>query len=249
MNINLYRPEYQFNYQPPLYLQLADMLIEQIESGQLKLHSKIPSERELSEKYGLSRMTAREAIKILEERGFVYRQVGKGTFVEESKIEHMLTKFVGFTDEMLQKGIKPGAKILKKETIIPSKRIRESLKLNLKDEVYYLQRVRYGNNNPLVVENSYFPKKICPELLEKDLISRSIYDIIRKDYHLNLVRAVQTLEPIATNEYESEILGVKMSSPALLITRISYDNNNVPIEFAKDIYRGDRSRFYIEMSV
>jgi len=245
----MYIPKYQLNYQPPLYWQLADLITEQIENREIKPHEKIPSERELSKTYEVSRMTAREAIKNLEKKGFVYRHVGKGTFVAEPKIEHLLTKFIGFTEGMLQKGIKPGAKILKMDTIIPNKRTREVLKLNLKDKVYFIQRVRYGNNSPLVIENSYFPKDICPGLIEKDLTSHSVYEILRKYYKVNLKKAIQTLEPMITNRNESEILGIEISSPALLIVRIAFDNNGVPIEFAKDIYRGDRSRFYIEMSI
>jgi len=245
----MYIPLYQSNYRPPLYKQITDVIIEQIENGEIKPHEKIPSERELSKTYEVSRMTARAAIKNLEKSGIVYRNVGRGTFVAEPKIEHVLTKFIGFTEGMLQKGIVPGAKILEKSVIIPNKRIREALKLNLKDKVYFIKRVRYGNNCPLVIENSYFPKSICPDLIEKDLISQSVYEIIHKEYKIKLKKAIQTLEPIITNNNESEILDVKISSPALLIVRISFDSNGVPIEFAKDIYRGDRSKFYIEMSI
>ena len=101
------------NYTPPMYIQVKELLLKKIKSGEFEHGAKLPSERELSEIYGLSRMTARSALTELVREGWAFRNHGKGTFVVYPKIERDLVKLSGFTKMLREKGVKPGSKLIK----------------------------------------------------------------------------------------------------------------------------------------
>src|SRR5436305_8711667 len=98
--------------QAPRYRQAADRLAEQIASGELPAHSRLPSERAIAEQFGLSRMTARQAVEHLVRRGLVYRRPGSGTYVAAPRIVHTLERLAGFSEQMRAQGIEPSGRVL-----------------------------------------------------------------------------------------------------------------------------------------
>jgi len=233
----------------PKYVQIQDHLTGLIETNKLHPGDLVPSERELSDRFGVSRMTARHALTSLVTYGLLVRIQGKGTFVAAPKVEHDIGSLVSFTESSLRRGIKPSGRLLKFETVEAGESLAQTLKLNLGQPVYLLIRVRYGNNVPMVLEKCYFPCHRCPGIERFNLEQSSIYQIWRDEYGIAFGKMRQTLEPVAADELESESLHVPIGSPLMLVERISYDTEGQPVEFAKDVHRGDRTRFVSELMI
>lgn len=229
----------------PLYYQLKNLLCEMIENEELKPDAPIPSEREICEKYGISRMTANKAIVSLVTEGILYREQGKGTFVARNKEKYQLSNLLSFSEEMRKRGEKTDTKLLSFCKKQPTKRLREELCLKEDQAVFEIIRLRYITGNPYALETAYIPVYLCDNLHAKMLESQSLYRILEEKFELCVEYAYQTLEPTIINDYESETLGIAKGALAILLSRKTYLKNDIPVEFTKAIYRGDRYKFEI----
>lgn len=233
----------------PIYIQIQEYFTDRIESGELVAGEQIPSERELAEQFGVSRMTVRQALSTLVLEGRLERIQGRGTFVAVPKVEHEVDFLISFTENSLRKGIRPGAKLLELERLPADRRLAQILNRRLGDPVYRVVRLRFGNNVPMVLERSYFPYDRCPDLEKFDIENRSIFHILKEEYGVSFDRMRQSLEPVGADEFEAEMLNVGVGSPLMLVERVTLDTDGLPVEYAKDIYRGDRSRFISEVAI
>ncbi len=229
----------------PIYRRVAEQIAEEIEAGVLPADSRISSERELAERYGVSRMTARAAINILVQRGLIVRRNRARAYVAQPKFRFDLSSPGGLHQQLREAGVRPGARLIVAEKL-PFKtlepRVTRALALNEADEAYHIVRLRTANDEPIAVEDSYFPARIFPDLLDFNLTD-SIYGILRKYFSVEPASSVQELEISMLNAEWAEIMGVALDLPTLEIRRQAFTANNVPFEFAHDIYRGDRIIF------
>jgi GntR family transcriptional regulator len=231
----------------PLYYQLKELIREQVENGEIRAGDRIPSERELSERYEISRMTARQAITELVNEGLLFREQGKGTFVAMPKISQGLIGLTSYTEDMLRRGLQPGTKLLCLEIVPPTRKIADRLHISLDSKVIQIQRLRLANDEPMALETSHIPASLCPDLAQQDLEGQSLYKLMEDRYALHLANASQTLEPANASTVEAELLNVSPTVPLLLIERITYTTDGTPAEFVKSLYRGDRYKFYVEL--
>jgi len=223
-----------------------EIIKEMIRSGKLKQGMRIPSENELQEKYRLSNTTVRKAINELLHEGIIYREQGKGTFLAKTRIDQELTKITSFTEDMLQRELKPSSKVISVDVILPPPEVISSLILDKNEEVIKIHRLRLANGESMAIQTSYLPYRLCPGA-EKEDLSQSNTVIWREKYNLHLVKATQRLYPSLANDYESEMLGVRKGAPVLIAERISYLPSNQPAELLKSVYRGDRYNFFVEL--
>jgi GntR family transcriptional regulator len=230
-----------------LYLQIVDSLMAKIEAGELAPGDKVPSERDLSKQLQVSRMTVRHAMNALYLRGVLHRELGRGTFIAEPKLEEPTNILFSFTENMVHKGITPGARLLCLQRIPATRSISQELHLDLGQDVYYVKRLRLANQEPMVIEHSYFPAALFPGLDKHDLETQSIYRILESEYDVGLAQASQSYEPTVANEEESELLKIPPGAPLMLVRRTAFDKQGRPVEQAKDLYRGDRNRFVSKM--
>lgn len=228
-----------------LYRQIAESIAAQIRAGDLQIGDRLPSERQLADELGVSRVTVRQALSLLEEQGLIERLPGIGSFVSKPKIEQPVDVLIGFSHNLLRRGIRPGARLLKLEIQRASRPVAEALQLGVGEPVYFIHRLRLANNLPVALEFSFFPARLCPKLESHDLIHRSIYTILMEEYGIHLQGADQVLEPTTARPYEARWLEIPEGSPLMLIRRISYDQAKQPVEYAKDLYRGDCFRFIV----
>jgi GntR family transcriptional regulator len=231
----------------PLYYQIKARLLEAIESGQLKPGDRVPSERELTAQFTVSRMTARQALTELETQGYLYRLQGKGTFVATPKLEQPLAGLTSFTEDMRRRGLEPGAQVLTAGEVPADRRVARSLGVAEGAPVFKLERLRLAGGDPMALEASHIPAVYAPGLLDAGAIRGSLYQVLEERYGIRLVRAVQSLEAVAANSYEGEMLHVREGTPLLLLERTSRDTADRPVEFVKSLYRGDRYRFTTEL--
>lgn len=230
----------------PRYLQIANSLLGQIASGDLKPGDRLPPERALSVALGVTRMTLRQALGRLEAEGYLDRRQGAGTFVERPKIERQAGRLVPFSRSMARRGYRPGARVLVFRREAASMTIAATLRIPAAAPVYFVRRVRLINREPVMLETFWMPVRRFPRFERFDITRRSVYDIMETEYGVMLRRATQSLEPAVASEQDARLLGVRPGDPLMLEERLSFDDHGVPIEYGKDLYRGDRFRFITE---
>ncbi len=232
----------------PLYIQIAEGLLERIESGDLAPGSRLPPERELSRMLSVTRMTLRQALQSLEAQGLLTRKQGVGTYVAEPKIEREAGQLVPFTKGMKQRGHTPGAKLIKLEQRAANAIVAKQLQISVTAPIYYGHRLRLLNQEPVMLEKFILPVQQLPNFDNHDLVGRSIYTILETEYNIIVSQAEQSLEAVQASEYEANLLGVEPGWPLMLEERLGFDQNDIPIEVAKDLYRGDRFRFITKIA-
>ena len=233
-------------YSIPLYIQIAEGLVGQIETGELAPGDQLPSERELSEKLGVNRMTLRRALRALEAQGLVVRKHGVGTFIAAPKIDRQMDAVFRFTTGMQRRGYTPGARIISLEQVVVDKALARELAVPVSARAYRILRLRSVNQEPVLLEDYSIPAQRFPGLEKHDLERRSIYEVMENEYGVTIFRARQSFEPVVASEFEAELLGVRVGAPLMLEKRISFDRDDRPVEYGKDRYRGDRFRFITE---
>lgn len=232
----------------PLYVQIAEGLLDRIECGELAPGDRLPAERELSEMLGVNRVTLRRALRTLESQGLLTRHQGKGTYVAEPKIERQAGRLVSFTRGMSRRGFVPGTRVLAFEQRPVEAALARELGLPAAAPVFFVLRLRLLNHEPMLLERYTIPARRFPELERFDLEARSIYEVLEHEYGVVFQRARQSLEPTVASAYDAELLLVAPGSPLMLERRLSFDPDGRPIEHGRDLYRGDRFRFVTEIA-
>ena len=229
----------------PLYLWLAALLRDQIEAGGLSAHGPVPSERALSERYGVSRMTARHALETLTLEGYLYRNPRRGTFVAEPRLRFSVGSF---TRNMTAAARAPGTEVLSAATVAPDPAVAQLLGVPAAGRVHVLQRLRTAMGEPIAIENIQLSAERFPDLLEHDLAG-SLWALLRERYDVHPERADARVVAVILDPFEAEVLGVKAGNPAIVLTRTVYDADGGVVELARDVYRGDRTEFEVSAPV
>lgn len=224
------------------YLQLKEDLIAEIMRGAYKPHDRLPSQRELGEEYGLSHMTVRRAINELISEGVIYARQGRGLFVAEPKQEAELGPQYSFTEDMAMRGMKASSRVLEASIISASTMLANTLQVVIGAPLFYLQRLRLADGEPMAIQTAYLPQARCPGLLEHDLNDRSLYQLLRTHYQLNMVDSQTAVGADLASETEAELLRLRLPAALLVTEQITYLDNGKPIEFVRSVYRGDRYR-------
>lgn len=226
----------------PLYLQLKKLLESQVVGGTLQPHSRVPSERELSEQYAISRMTARQALAELIQEGRLYTSAGKGTFVAEPKIRQNLQALTSFTEEMRARGLTPMTRLIRRELVNTTVEIAASLRVAEDTTVLCVQRLRLADNAPMALETAYLCFAGVERLLTVSL-EGSLYSVLREQFGLIPAEAVQEVEAVLAQPQERTFLHLPEGAPVLKLQRTTFDEELRPFEFVQSVYRSDRYRF------
>ncbi|WP_027417206.1 GntR family transcriptional regulator [Aneurinibacillus terranovensis] len=231
----------------PLYYQLEEYIRSQINSGAMKPKEAIPSEREISEELGISRMTVRQAITNLVNDGLLVRHKGKGTFVAEKKFEKGPSVF-SFTEEMRRRNLRPSARIIEMKTIPAGGSMAEQLEIPTGESVYEICRLRLADDEPMAIETAYIPVRYIPGLNEQLLAAKgSLYELLHEN-GIKLRQVERTLEASLATANEAKLLNIKSKTAVLLVKGRTYSEEGKVIEFVKSIYRGDRYTFAVKFN-
>jgi len=232
----------------PAYAQIEQRLSRMIGSGELPVGGRVPSERELAEMAGVSRLTARAALDSLARRGMLARGLGRrGTVVSSRKVTLPLTQLAGFTDMLGRDGVHAAARILHLDRLPAAEEVARELELGTGEEALRLRRLRLADGEPITLEDSWLPAARFPGLLERD-VRGSLYQLMRDHYGIAPAHAVQRLEPVLAEHEQAALLQVAPGSPLMLVHRLARCAAGIPVEFALDRHRGDRARFVVEVS-
>jgi GntR family transcriptional regulator len=236
------------NYPLPMYFQLKELLREKIASGEWKPGDMVPSERELSEQYHISRMTARQALSELATEGLLRREQGRGTFVARPKIEHGLTRLTGFTEDIQARGMQPGALVVRLELIRPPLLAMRALQIAPEEEVLLLERLRLAGGEPIALETCHLHFGGVVDLLNEDFENNSLYQILSEQYQITPARAEQKIGADLCSRREQELLKIGEGAPVLRNKRITFDQWGRPFEYTESAYRADRYVFQAELN-
>ncbi|MEO3790117.1 GntR family transcriptional regulator [Nonomuraea sp. B10E15] len=236
----------------PAHVQIERWLLESISSGELAPGDRLPGERELARRLGVSRMTLRQALATLERDGVLIRTPGRtgGAFVAEPRIECDLTGLTGFTEQMRRAHLRAEARILVAATVPAPAAVATALRVAPGSPVHEVARVRSARSargrSPVALERSYFPD--LPGLLDEDLTG-SLYALLAGRYDLAPRTAVERLDPVIARPAEAAELGTTPGAPLMLIERTAYAEGGMPVEFARDLFRPDRVRISVRSGV
>lgn len=231
----------------PLYYQIRENIRAMISSNAYPPNSMIPTEAELCQIYGVSRITVRRAILDLVKEGLLTRGKGKGTFVSEAYGLTSMNGVQGFTQELLGLNMRPSARLLSCKIRKADPALRAALELEEGAEVVTISRLRLVNNEPCMVEVMNFPYALVPGI-EQEELTQSIYLLMKGKYNQDIVRARDILEPIIIGEYESKLLELTDPTAGIRSNRVGYDANQHPIEYSTHIIPGKKCTLVFDRS-
>jgi GntR family transcriptional regulator len=240
----------KINFESPIpyYIQLVNILKENIHSEVWKPGDQIPGEQDLCELYGVSRTVVRQALLELELEGLINRRKGKGTFISLPKIsEGLVQKLTGFYQDMVERGLNPVTRVLHQDVIPASEKVARFLDINPGDQVIDILRLRFINDEPIQMVTTYVPFEMCPALATVDLTNRSLYKFLETECGIFIAKGQRYVEAVLANETEAELLGIERGAPLLMLDSISFSDGDRPIEYYHALHRGDRSRFEVEL--
>jgi GntR family transcriptional regulator len=228
----------------PLYLQLHDSLLRMIEKGEVAPHERLPSERELSRRFGVSRITVRQALADLTREGRVYSKVGKGTYVSDPLARRPLGSLFGFSESVRRLGRTPSSVILEAGLAEASELVAGCLQIEPGAEIVRIYRLRKADGVPVVLESTHLPHAVCRGILQRMADDVSLYAVLEQAYGLRMASAEVTMGASLADEMEARHLGLTLPTAVLRMEQTSFVEDGRPMEFTRSTYRGEGYRFY-----
>lgn len=229
----------------PLYDQLVDILTEKIEH-EYRPGDLMPSERELSERYGLSRTTVRLALQELERLGLVVRQHGRGTFVADRSAQTTnLMQTYSFTEQMRSMGRDPYTTILEFCEFEADKNLAEHMGTRIGEKLFKLKRLRMADGMPLMIERTYLPVRKFLSLKRPQLEHKSLYDVIEHDFHVKVRLAEEEFFASIARPADAHLLDISEGAPVLDLVRTTFDSGNEIVEYTLSVARADQFKYKV----
>lgn len=229
----------------PVYVRLKEALRSGIAAGEWKVGEAIPSERELCAAYGISRMTARQAIGDLVHEGVLTRQQGRGTFVAQPRFAQRLRYLTGFTQDMATRGIVASSRVLELRRTPAPDDVAAELGVDVGSDLVFVERIRLADGRPVGLERAWLSVRE-PDALLASPASGSLYEALAALGH-HPVRAEQRIVAGLADERETGLLALDPGAAVLRTHRRSYDAAGRAIELAEAAYRGDAYTFISEL--
>lgn len=234
----------------PAYFQLRNILLKKIESGEYAVGSLIPSERDLVESFGISRMTVRQALGQLVLEGVLHSEQGRGTFVSRSTLEQK--NVMGFSEAIRQRGLEPGARVLRFASAEADAEASQALGLASGEKVHILKRLRLASLAPVGIEEDTLPARNFPGLEKLDLTS-SLYRLIRAEYSYTVGYVDNVVEASRPTKEERELLELAPGIPVIRVTGVNYAESGLRLFYERAVYRSDEykcsMRVYINRNI
>ena len=231
----------------PLHYQLSKNLQDEIHSGKYKQGDLFATEKSLMERFNLSSTTVRRALQDLVQKGYLYRKVGKGTFVRRPQIEEPLAFLSSFFEEMETQGIKPSSDILALKAVGADSFISEKMQLENSERVYLIRKLMRANGEAIAVFESYWPLKIGEVLAKYDLNRVGIFSIVENVLGIILGEAEGTIQAASPTREEARLLNISQRTPVLVKKQVIYSSDGKPVNIVRLAYRADRYKFRVRM--
>lgn len=238
----------------PYYYQIYKNILDSIQNGKFAIDKKIPNERDLCEKFNVSRTTIRNALKELEVKGMIFRGRGKGTYVKKRFFEsHSLQNVSSIVDSLRSEGIQTVVRVLENKIIKSTVNLQEKMEIEPEIPVLKITRLVYVYDEPLYLTKSYFPADIFKEIPNSLITSSSLTKVIEEVYGHKIAHWKRILEPEIPDEKLIKILGIKPNEKKIIHYQETfasiYYRNKKRILFAEEFYKCSKGKFIFEKSV
>jgi GntR family transcriptional regulator len=244
------RPDTSGNVTPlssvPMYSQIREIIRRRVLDGTYAPHSQVPSESQMMEAFGVSRITVRQALADLQREGLIFKVAGKGSFVAKPKAFQSLSRLQGFGEAMSSAGYETFSQVLSTKRVKASEVVARRLQLKPGSVVFEIQRLRHLNREPISVDVSYFRLPLGERLAREDLPARDIFVILENDYGMHLTHAELQIEAISADETLARHLRTAEASPVLRIERLTHADEQ-PVDFEFLYYRGDAFQYRLRI--
>lgn len=232
----------------PLYYQLYSVLKERIVAGEYQVGSILPSESDMIQEFGVSRITVRRALSDLENDGYIEKHKGKGSIVLRMRLDRPLTVFNSFSGDALSRGDRPGSIVLSLERVLVGVHVAEKLGISANDNVYALIRLRLLNGRIVALHKSYIRTDLGFEVLPEDFGEEtSLYSFL-EEKGIVLGSADETVEArLASSELRRHLFIKEQFCAVVYKERVTYDARMRPVEFSENTYRGDQYKYSVHI--
>ncbi|WEV71203.1 GntR family transcriptional regulator [Lactobacillus sp. ESL0785] len=225
----------------PMYIKIHNQIKRDIENHVYHVGSRIPAERQLAMKFGVSRMTLRQAIKTLEDEGILERRVGSGTYVANQKVQEKMSGIMSFTEITHANGQTPSSKLISFNIGKPSLSEKERLKLVDQEQVLRMERIRYADEVPICYEVVTIPYKLIKKMSKAD-ISAHLYQTLEKNGY-QIGRVTEHISAAVANENAARLLDAKKGEALITRLQVTELSTGDPFEYTRANYVADRFEF------
>jgi GntR family transcriptional regulator len=227
----------------PKYALLVEELRHLIDTQ--PIGSPVPSERVLAESAGVSRMTARRALDLLERDGYLQRIVGKGSFVSRPAVNLPL-RLTSFTEDMRARGLRPSSRVVEQGIVQADEALAAHFEVPRHENLFRLVRIRLADDTPFALERTHLRASAVPGIERLDLERESLYAALERDYEIRFDGGTQTIRAGNATAADAGTLGIETGAAVLELVRTSIARGQV-IERTTSIYPG--SRFELSASI
>jgi GntR family transcriptional regulator len=231
----------------PLYHQVKTWILGGIENGLWRPDERLPSEDDLADKFSVSKITVRQALRDLAQLGYVRREQGRGTFVQRPPLIEGPRKLTSFSEEMRRQGVTATSKVLEQGTIPASADVASMLGLVEEMPVFRLRRLRLADGDPMGVQTTYIPAPLVPGIEHRDFTRASLYDVLGVHYDLFPSIAHETHYAFAVGSEDAALLRVAEGAPAMGADLVARLADGRPLEYVKSVMRADRDKIVLDL--
>lgn len=230
----------------PLYIQLKNLILSKIKLNEYQTNLPIPSERQLADELSISRMTVRQAYRILEAEGMLYRIKGRGTFVSKPVFEQR--NIMSFTTFVKDKGFTPVTKVLLFETIDPDEHLKKIFSPGGSAAFNHIKRLRLADDAPLALEEVYIPSIMCPGAKSSDFRG-SLHEYLLTHHDHRIVKVDSTITALLPDKEQKALFELNETIPLLSVTSLNYDQRGAKIYYESSLYRSDEFKYSFSLNL
>lgn len=232
----------------PLYRRIHDDLLTKIEAGAFHAGDRLPSEAELAREYNVSRITSRQALDLLCSEGLLIRRQGMGSFVTAPKVSQPLVRLTDFVEDMAQAGLKAESRVLHFGEEKAGPDIAAQLDLAASSRVFRLDRLRLADSSPIALDRTWLPPQFGKLLAGEDLENRTIYEILEKDYGIQIASGTYTIEAYNAVAEQAQLLQIEERAALLVFLRTSSAADGRVVYLQQRFYRADRVQYSLKVT-
>lgn len=230
------------NGRVPRYVRIADALRQKIRAGTLAAGCRLASQRALASEFGVTLMTARHALELLERERLITRRHGLGTFVAPPSIDYDIRELRGLAGDLTALGERVETRLLRSHFAVADRRVATGLGLSAGQAIFVVERLRLVSGHPMSYQRSYLLPSVGEEVAKADPALHSLRHILRYKLGLEIVHARETVSAVTLGNREARELRCRQGSPAFCSERVSFGTDGRPVVFDRVYVPGDRFR-------
>lgn len=231
----------------PLYHQVKTLVLREIEAGRWRPEEQLPTEDELAERFKVSKITVRQALRDLAQLGYIRREQGRGTFVQRPPVILGPRELTSFTGEMRGHGMRASSQVLEQGIVAAPSEVAGMLGIEVDEDVFRLKRLRLADGEPMGVQTAFIPAILVPGINELEFGNESLYDVLGARYNLFPSSAHETHIAFAVGSDDARLLHLLPGSAVMAAERVSRLADGRGLEYVQSVMRGDRYKIVLDL--